>query len=338
MNNGFHKALGRVGFAFLILLASMMMVGSGAARAQTCGTKVMTLMSGGFTPEVAAGTVTVSNDNANLYVTVALSAGVNFANTGIPNLRLWVGNDPANVPNFQGLPLEQSFPISATASDAQAAYTLTVPFTELAIQDAGSACGMKLYFNLYASIDVDGVRKIGWGGESFTQWNPYHWYGVGTYVVCCDFGPPPVEQCSTAFGKGGYVWTTDPKSNPEGLPSLNLTKNRWGWAINLKTPGSLTTPLYAGAGLNTTSKGKLVGTVTVNWSGSSVTVTYLATTGDLKEVHVYAGDRSPTTLAPGQYGSTAYLTSGTTSYTVTRPVSDTNGDGIWVVAHAVSCY
>jgi hypothetical protein len=57
--------------------------------------------------------------------------------------------------------------------------------------------------------------------------------------------------------------------------------------------------------LNTTSKGRLVGTLTVLWNGTTVTVTYTMSSGfTLTETHVYAGDFKPTTIAPGQYGNT----------------------------------
>jgi hypothetical protein len=35
-----------------------------------------------------------------------------------------------------------------------------------------------------------------------------------------------------AFAYGTHVFTTEIKSNPDNLPSLNITKNRWGWANN----------------------------------------------------------------------------------------------------------
>jgi hypothetical protein len=57
----------------------------------------------------------------------------------------------------------------------------------------------------------------------------------------------------------------------------------------------------------------------------------------LEEVHIYAGDAEPYTIAPGQYGypSEGYDTGGVSSFTYTVPVSDDDGDGnVWLVAHA----
>ncbi len=82
-----------------------------------------------------------------------------------------------------------------------------------------------------------------------------------------------------------------------------------------------------------------VGTLTVNWDGSNVTVTYTMDSGYcLEEVHLYAGDDSPTTIAPGQYGNLAEFDPNVTSYQFNVPLADTNGDGVvWLVAHAVAC-
>ena len=62
---------------------------------------------------------------------------------------------------------------------------------------------------------------------------PARWYYYAEYTVaCCDTPPPPpTVKYGTAFAKGGYVFVTEKKANPENLPSLNLIRNRWGWAI-----------------------------------------------------------------------------------------------------------
>ena len=90
--------------------------------------------------------------------------------------------------------------------------------------------------------------------------------------------------------------------------------------------------------LNKISAGKLVGTLTVNYTGTQATVTYaLASGAVMTEAHLYAGDNKPTTVAPGQYGNTAYFATAATSHTFTVPVSASNGDGVWLIAHAVVC-
>ena len=81
------------------------------------------------------------------------------------------------------------------------------------------------------------------------------------------------------------------------------------------------------------------GTLSVNWDGAIAYVTYTLFPGySLEEVHVYAGDGSPTTIAPGQYGYLHEFDPNATTYTFTVPLEDTNGTGgVWLVAHAVVC-
>ena len=105
----------------------------------------------------------------------------------------------------------------------------------------------------------------------------------------------------------------------------------------MTSAGEASYELWTGAGLNYTSKGKLVGSVTVNYSGTQATVTYTLNSGfSIEEAHIFAGDFKPTTLAPGQYGHTVYFDPFATSYTATFDVSDSNGDGVWFIAHAVA--
>jgi hypothetical protein len=55
----------------------------------------------------------------------------------------------------------------------------------------------------------------------------------------------------------------------------------------------------------------------------------------LAEVHLYAGDVPLSTIAPGQYG---FLdTPNGWTYTFSVPLFDTDGDGVWLVAHSVVC-
>lgn len=144
----------------------------------------------------------------------------------------------------------------------------------------------------------------------------------------------------TAFAKGTHVWTTNKKSNPDKLPSLNLTQNRWGWAINLsQSDEPVVYEIWAGAGLNDTSKGTLVGLLMVAWDGTKLDFCYHLDEGfTLQEIHVYASDESPTTLAPGQYGYTQDFNSEEVDcWCDTLYPVDVQGDGIWVIAHAVVC-
>lgn len=197
-----------------------------------------------------------------------------------------------------------------------------------------------LYVLAHAEVFINGNDETAFGGDNPVNVNDKgRWYYYARYTtVCCDSPPPPpFEKLGTAFAKGGYVFTTDRKSNPENLPSLNLTRNRWGWAINLKSEGSFSFELWNGAGLNNTAKGLLVGNVTVDLYGSQVTVTYnLFPNYSIEEAHIYAGDLKPATIAPGQYGFTKYFNPYVNSFSETFEVSDLDGDGIWLIVHAIA--
>lgn len=325
-------------------LAAVSLFGvSGRANA-ACAPTVMNLTAGQTT---VVGTVTVNNDATNIYVTYDLID----KSCAFGTLHLWIGNDLTNVPSVKngpnaGTPIPGQFPYhsgagSFPASTGQTSYTFKIPLTDLKIQDVASACPLTLYVLAHAEVNCEGKGETAWGGNiPVNVLDPGRWYFYFAYQLCCDT-PPVIEICQTAFAKGGWVFTTDRRANPEGLPSLGLIRNRWGWAINLTAPGVTNYDIWAGAGLNKTSNGELVGTLSVSWDGAEAVVTYHihAAGCSLKEVHLYAGDAAPTTVAPGQYGNLAYFEDpkpGTYAFTV--PLADTDGkDGVWLIAHAVVC-
>jgi hypothetical protein len=293
------------------------------------------------------GTVTVSNDATNLYVTYTLDDPV-YPLATFGTLHVWAGNTLLNMPaNNNGTPIPGQFCTADGGACVDATglqtYTFTIPFTALNITDVTTVCGKPLYVVTHAEVDMDGdpltiEHETAFGGP--TAGGESRWWFYGAHTISCDFGDPLSCYKATAFAKGGYVWTTDKRSNPEKLPSLSLTKNRWGWAINLTAIGETTYyQIWAGAGLNNTSSGVQVGTLTVNWDGSNATVTYEMFDGSyLEEVHIYAADAQPTVFAPGQYGypTEGYEVGGITSFEYTVSLADTNATGeVWLIAHAV---
>jgi hypothetical protein len=293
---------------------------------------------------IDVGSVTVTNDTQNIYVTYQLDyPGATFG-----NLHMWVGTSLLNLPGGgtgRPAPGQLCNALGGACFDATGltSYTFTIPFASLSIVDVTLVCDLKLYVVTHAEVvmDSDGDGNLdnetAFGGDKPGP-GPAWWF-YAEYPICCNFGPPPPCGYETVFAKGTHVWTTDPKSNPDGLPSLRLIRNRWGWAINLLTPGVTTYQIWAGAGLNNTANGHLVGTLTVTWDGNLVTVKY-EMLGDylLQEVHLYAGDLKPTTTAPGQYGLLdSFEPLGVKTYSFTSiPLSDTNGDGVWLIAHGVA--
>ncbi|MCQ6962412.1 hypothetical protein [Methanolobus chelungpuianus] len=105
------------------------------------------------------------------------------------------------------------------------------------------------------------------------------------------------------------------------------TFTNWGWTNPIE-PGTYEWDLWAAAGQCDTSKGTLVGTVTVVYDANGVvSVTYnVEEPYILEETHVYAGyDQFPTdrrgnpTVAPGQYTNNGPF----------------DGSEVYVIAHAV---
>jgi hypothetical protein len=319
---------------FFILAIAFFWAGLVGASIETaCGTTTWNLTAG---QTINVGSITVSNDTENLYVKYKLDyAGATFG-----TVHLWAGSDLANLPKTQtgpnaGVPIPGQFPFQYNVNGGTE-YTFAIPFTSLSIADV-KACPLTLYVVAHAEVNINGNSETAFGGDQ--PGTGPRWWFYANYNVCCTIVPPPVVgTCNTAFAKGGYVFTTDKKSNPENLPSLNLSKNRWGWAINLTAYDQpITYNIYAGAGLNNTSKGVKVGTLTVNWDGAFATITYDLDDYVMKELHIYASDFKPTTVAPGQYGYTKYFDPPVDGHTATFNVADTNSDGIWIIAHALSC-
>jgi hypothetical protein len=297
----------------------------------TCNTVVWSLNAGGSLSR-NTGAVTVSNDNANLYINVSANFGFQEITD---NLKVMVVSNLELVPT--GTPL---FKWKVSVASGVNDYTFIIPFSDIeAYNDEQVTCTTPLYLFIHADVIVDkhGATDYASGGTVCGRTANCGCQCYGYYQgKCCENPPPPGGSTETAFAKGGYVFTTDGKSNPENLPSLELSKNRWGWAINITAPGETTYPIYAAAGLNDITNGQLVGTLTVNWNGSSVTVKYQTDTGySLSGVHIYVGDGKPTTIAPGLYGHTVDFDPNVTTYTSGAiAASDSDGDGIWIIAHA----
>lgn len=318
-----------------VLSADELSIASLSTTPQVCGTANFTLWAGQTNN---AGTLTVSNTSTTLFVTY--TTPYSFG-----TLHLWVGTDMALLPvNSQGVPVPGRFPYQYDTSGGTT-YTFEIPLASIPslVGTDGKVCDKNVFVVAHAEVSMDGSNETAFGGNVDAPGpqipGSNRWSYFGTYRVACCTEPPPgdMQKLGTGFAKGGYVFTTDSKSNPERLPSLRLTKNRWGWAINVSTMGSTTYDIWVGAGLNNTSKGQKVGTVTVTYAAGEVTVTYNIANGyAIEEAHVYVGDFKPTTIAPGQYGHTAYFNPFAGTYTYTTNVTDTNSDGVWIIAHCVA--
>ena len=164
--------------------------------------------------------------------------------------------------------------------------------------------------------------------KAFT-WAAYGAAGCGDFVYDNTATIVETGQSASATLKVNvqcYVYET---AFAKGNPSTCFipTFSRWGWT-NPILPGQYSWPLWAGAGQCDTSKGTLVGDVTVVYGADGyVTVTYNVDPPYLlDETHVYAGytpypkdNKGKYTVAPGQYTNN----------------SPFNGSQVYVIAHAV---
>lgn len=326
----------------LIVPAFSLLLGLSAPMAygQSCGTQSWPLTAG---QTLDVGTVTVENDLKNIYITYRLNAA-NYPEATFGQLHMWVGNNLANLPTANGAPIPGRFSkaLGGATFDGTGLveHTFTVSLASLNLPEASQLCQTSLYVVTHAEVDLDGNpvtlgRETAFGGG--LAGTGKRWWFYDQYPVCCDFGDPEPPRMQTAFAKGTHVWTMADGSNPEGLPSLNLSENRWGWAIYMAEAGEQAYEIWMGAGLNSTEAGVRVGTLYTAWYDGMLTATYQVVNGyALKEVHLYAANDAPTQIAPGQYGHLSTCPEGSSSYTFDVPLTNNaEQPGIWVIAHAV---
>jgi hypothetical protein len=143
---------------------------------------------------IDAGSVTVSNDATNLYVTYQLD----YPNACFGQLQVWIGRDFADLPrNNKGIIVPGQFPYKSDAT-GQTSYTFTVP-----LNDFAAACGDDVYIVAHAEVDMDCNpetlgHQTGFGGNIPGD-GPRWWY-YGIYNVCCSTGEP---DCDGETGFGG---------------------------------------------------------------------------------------------------------------------------------------
>jgi hypothetical protein len=270
---------------------------------------------------IYSGKLSIQADLSNFYVTFATENG-----WLLDEVHLYLGTSLQGLPvNKKGNPVIGQFPFKASSLGGVSSYQLVVPKNQISASDL---CGLPLFYAAHAvvkKVSPDGSmqQETAWasGSPIVSQGS---WAMYNSFPVVCS--EPPVEEltCETAYGFGSLA-----------LNSSIPNTNRWGWIITLNEFGSFTTPIYAGAGQNDITKGTQVGTLTYNWDGNILTVSYALLPGySLSETHVYASSEFPTSAAPGLYGNTHELPADSSSDTFTLSVT---GSTIYIIAHAVVC-
>jgi hypothetical protein len=177
---------------------------------------------------------------------------------------------------------------------------------------------------------LDGCSEIGY--YDFEVYDDYGNLGIQTCTLIREI--EIIGSCETAFAKAS-----------EGSQCFIPDFRRWGWTNHFTSYGEYTMDLWAGAAHCDISRGTLVGTVTINYSESQVSVTYNIADGyTMNQAHVYLGcepypnKRGRITVAPGQFLFNPSFDGNVQNYTVVVDnESGTNRGGIYVIAHAVVC-
>lgn len=187
--------------------------------------------------------------------------------------------------------------------------------------------------DLFGEVDLGSVTAP--NGDTFTYTKDFAWADYGA-AGCGDF---TYDNTATIVETGQsasatlkvnvqcFVYETA-YAKGDGISTCFIpTFKNWGWT-NAIVPGEYTMDLWAAAGQCDTTKGTLVGTVTVVYGDDgNVTATYNVDPGFLlAETHFYAGytmfpmdKKGKPTVAPGQYTNQGPF----------------DGSQVYVIAHAV---
>lgn len=304
-----------------------------------CGTPENVTLFAGQT--IDTGSVVVGNDDTNLYVTfdttdpwAMTESHVHVADTreGIPQTR-------------KGNPQVGQFAYQSSYEPPVTSDTYVIPLSTISLDENGQV--VVAAHAVVGNLNDDGSvteTETGWAdGTRFVDrgsWATYFQYSVQE----CEAEPPgPESKTETAFARFGDANTCflNIDANGDGAGDFN----RWGWTNGPLDPGTYEMELWAGAGRCDVSKGTLVGTVTVEYTGETVRVTFTTTgtnpdTGlsyNMADAHAYVGsdilaaNNGQFTVAPGQYPQINSEANGATVQTFT--FTGVNGP-IHVVAHA----
>ncbi len=275
-------------------------------------------------PEIPVGTVTVGNDENNLYVTYETTddwlIGITRQYAGDKNL----------IPGGLEWPQVNKFPFGQVHDPHVQLFTAVIPLESL--EECFEVVLWAKVFKTEGGITITNKAFGVFIPSENSECLQWHW----EYCKQECNPPPPLGECETAFADGDEL----------GQCFLGLSDfkfKRWGWTngpIGV-TSSTLEWEIWAAAGQCDHSKGVLVGTLFVDYDGSSATATYDMDPGYvLDETHLYVGNtivpyksNGKPTVAPGQYGNQHSL-GGVASDTYT--IDGLSGD-IYIIAHAVVC-
>ncbi len=238
-----------------------------------------------------AGRVIISTDGENFTITIEAYALID-------DVHVYVYGEGDPLPTRRPVPGQAPYMLE-DVQDTTA--TLVIPVGE------GTAYTFAIHV-AFAEVLEGEIDPTGLAGETayagdedaeFTGRGAW-FYLVAFHIVPCDGngGEAPViyiaahaelSNDETAWALGEYTFID------EGIST------RWGWFLSVATYGTHTFDIYYGAGQNNLDSGTLIGTLVVEYTEDTVTVTFNLTEPMLEEVHVFVGYNFPTTASPGQF-------------------------------------
>jgi hypothetical protein len=147
------------------------------------------------------------------------------------------------------------------------------------------------------------------------------------------------SDCETAYAYGGCNYAHCFRNW-----YLGHRFTKWGWTNGPLGPGHYEFAIYAGAGQCYLPKGENIGTLTVDYDGSTATVTYNITGSGYRmtETHLYVGNApwpekngGDYTVAPGDYPYSHTLDNAIIDFYPPPPINVSGP--IYIIAHAVVC-
>ena len=257
-------------------------------------------------------------------------------------VHLWVGSSLTQMPRTNsGNPIPGQFPINSGNISGQTSFCAEISFASLGFTCPGPA---QYFVAAHAVVrNQSGGTETAWGEgpriNTRGNWGMYF-----PFWISCDPPPPPPTNCTCET-----AWAKDPNASTCFDTFNCLTANRWGWSNGPYAPGTYTMELWAAAGQCNTANGTLVGSVTLNYTGSSATVTYQLNASapggcilNLGSAHSYVGYNplpgypNNCTVAPGQLGQTASFSNGTTT-SHSFQYNNLDGTPIYLLSHADVC-
>ncbi len=291
---------------------------------------IVTLFAG---QTIDVGDVCVDVINNELCVTYTTTDGWELTEA-----HLWVGEIKSHMPSTRkGNPQVGHFPHHSGDITGTTTHTFYIPIADLGGEPY--VCNKTFHIAAHAALRKDlgsGNYQIetGWGdGERMVERG--NWATTFSIILLCSGVPPNHVTTDDAFGYDENYATCFLDPIIDGF-------DNWGWTNGPLATGSYLLNIYAGAGGCVLLNGTLVGTLTINYDGSTATVTYNMDVAFLLiETNLYVGnDILPIntlglqTIWPKDYPYHHTDLYGSTSDTYT--ITGLTGD-IYVVAHAVVC-